>query len=57
MSSLIDAKAALYLELQQTSKAKYTEADVEIREVLLKDPEMRKVLTDMPKESNIRHVS
>ena len=40
--ALVDAKARLYLELQQTPKGKYTEADVEIREQLLKDPDLQK---------------
>ena len=40
--ALVDAKAQLYLELQQTPKGKYTEADVEIREQLLKDPDLQK---------------
>lgn len=42
--SLVDAKAQLYLELQNTSKAKYTEADIEVREALIKDPDMQKRL-------------
>ncbi len=43
-ASLVNAKAQLYLELQNTSKSKYTESDIEVRQALLKDPDMRKRL-------------
>jgi hypothetical protein len=43
-ANLVDAKAQLYLELQKTSKDKYIEADVEIRQMLIKDPELQKVI-------------
>jgi hypothetical protein len=41
-ADLVNAKAQLYLELQKTPKSKYEEADVDIRQMLLKDPELQK---------------